>query len=474
MRRKVSFHTHAVEEFNFGAARPGSGRSVVHLVLVNSGRVEARWGFQFPTDMHLEPEYWADSGSLDEVERHHHNVITNQLFTVSPKTGTLAPGESTSILCSFKHTHIGSSRLPVLLKVHLGREILLNWSGVTVERGVPRMFFTSHHHSFHPTPIGLSSYPIQTYEMYNAGEATVTYEVDTGPLEALSTANYLVPVLQCLAGQGEVPASRGCLSPLHLLSSGGQDLLRGGVYLLLYWGECSSDILWPGSGPTVSLSFLPSSTTSVSAPTSVSPTRLPGQTAGLSTEHLALGPLPLFSPTRRLVFLTNHHQTHTLSFSWLLTSAQPAAEVVSVYPGEGYVAPGKSYACRVTFYSQSSPAVYDLDVICKVVDETEMQGYQEKMEEWTRRQENKRHHFTISHHPPPPPPPPTTNTTQQTIPRQLSSNSDLRGSRYQVLPPIGAHPHDMSYKNGRSRTIYLIRSRHRPRQQKPSTDQSTL
>ena len=59
-------------------------------------------GFQFPTDMHLEPEYWADSGSLDEVERHHHDVITNQLFTVSPKTGTLAPGESTSILCSFK------------------------------------------------------------------------------------------------------------------------------------------------------------------------------------------------------------------------------------------------------------------------------------------------------------------------------------------------------------------------------------
>ena len=47
--------------------------------------------------------------------------------------------------------------------------------------------------------------------MYNAGEATVTYEVDTGPLEALSTANYLVPVLQCLAGQGEVPP-RGAAS----------------------------------------------------------------------------------------------------------------------------------------------------------------------------------------------------------------------------------------------------------------------
>ena len=59
-------------------------------------------GFQFPSDMHLEPEYWADSGALDEVERHHHDIITNQLFTVAPKTGRLAPGESVSILCSFK------------------------------------------------------------------------------------------------------------------------------------------------------------------------------------------------------------------------------------------------------------------------------------------------------------------------------------------------------------------------------------
>ena len=59
----------------------------------------------------------------------------------------------------------------------------------------------------------------------------------------------------------------------------------------------------------------------------------------------------------------------------------------------------------------------------QVVDETEMQGYQEKVEEWTRRQENKRHHFTISHPPPPPPPPPppTTNTTTQQVGTKASN-----------------------------------------------------
>ena len=43
MRRRVSVHTHAVEDFHFGAAALGSGHSVVHLVLENRGRVEARW-----------------------------------------------------------------------------------------------------------------------------------------------------------------------------------------------------------------------------------------------------------------------------------------------------------------------------------------------------------------------------------------------------------------------------------------------
>ena len=58
--------------------------------------------FQFPSDMHLEPEFWADTGRLDEVEQHQLDVTTNQLFTVAPKQGTLSPGDTVSVLCSFK------------------------------------------------------------------------------------------------------------------------------------------------------------------------------------------------------------------------------------------------------------------------------------------------------------------------------------------------------------------------------------
>ncbi len=81
--------------------------------------------FQFPGSMYLEPEYWAESGQLDEVEQHELNITDNELFTVQPKRGLLKPGAATTVIASFKHTHIGTSRLPVLLKINRGREILV-------------------------------------------------------------------------------------------------------------------------------------------------------------------------------------------------------------------------------------------------------------------------------------------------------------------------------------------------------------
>ena len=45
----------------------------------------------------------------------------------------------------------------------------------------------------------------QSYELHNAGESAVSYEVDTAPLLALTQSSYLMPILQCLCPQGDVP-----------------------------------------------------------------------------------------------------------------------------------------------------------------------------------------------------------------------------------------------------------------------------
>lgn len=52
--------------------------------------------------MHLEPEYWAESGQMDDIERHELNIVDNELFTVKPKGGTLKPGQITTVTACFK------------------------------------------------------------------------------------------------------------------------------------------------------------------------------------------------------------------------------------------------------------------------------------------------------------------------------------------------------------------------------------
>ena len=53
----------------------------------------------------------------------------------------------------------------------------------------------------------------QAYELHNAGGSAVGYEVDTSPLDALREASYLVPILECLQTQGEVPAGGSATLP---------------------------------------------------------------------------------------------------------------------------------------------------------------------------------------------------------------------------------------------------------------------
>ena len=45
----------------------------------------------------------------------------------------------------------------------------------------------------------------QVYELHNAGDSTVEYEIDTTPLDALREQNYLMDILECLQPKGEIP-----------------------------------------------------------------------------------------------------------------------------------------------------------------------------------------------------------------------------------------------------------------------------
>lgn len=117
--------------------------------------------FLFPADLQLELEYWAETGEFDEDELHEvcvnwnlpsllwfilslsgfvplcvtypkylfwcvqMKVMDNKLFSINPQQGKLEPGECRTVSFTYRHTMAGTDRLPVLLKLARGREILV-------------------------------------------------------------------------------------------------------------------------------------------------------------------------------------------------------------------------------------------------------------------------------------------------------------------------------------------------------------
>ena len=81
--------------------------------------------FKFPMDLYMEPEFWAESGKIDPVEQHELDVVKNSIFSIHPKEGVLNPGEGMVIKLTYTHSYMGINRLPVLLKINRGREIMV-------------------------------------------------------------------------------------------------------------------------------------------------------------------------------------------------------------------------------------------------------------------------------------------------------------------------------------------------------------
>ena len=52
-------------------------------------------------------------------------VMDNKLFTISPKSGKLQAGGSCAVTFTYHHLMPGTDRVPVLLKLSRGREIMV-------------------------------------------------------------------------------------------------------------------------------------------------------------------------------------------------------------------------------------------------------------------------------------------------------------------------------------------------------------
>uniref|UniRef100_A0A8U8AJE2 CFA65 protein n=1 Tax=Geospiza parvula TaxID=87175 RepID=A0A8U8AJE2_GEOPR len=316
-------YTPLLLDFDFGSAPVGSQPTSVMLLLENKGVVPVDWAFLFPYDQKMDIEPWAENVDFTPQELHQMRIQDNQLFSVSPKSGTLLPGQEESVHLSHRHEFIGNDRLPVLLKISYGHEILLTFSGVTVEHDQRYVHFASTKHVFAPIAVGGSHPPTQIYKLYNGGSMPVTFEVQLDNLMKIREKNFQHAVFACLTPRGEIPPGESghigwIFSPLEAKT------YTVDVLIQILEGD-STQITFQGVGynPNVveeaatSRQFFSSAVIPGSARLTV-----PGQVTTLSHNRICLGNIPDCTKAGRLVFLNNISKSKAVVFNWQINAKE--------------------------------------------------------------------------------------------------------------------------------------------------------
>ncbi|KAJ3219527.1 hypothetical protein HDU67_000472 [Dinochytrium kinnereticum] len=371
--------------FNFGAAPIGSKTKTFYLSLMNPGVVPVAWIYYFPNDLEVEIENWADPGDYSEEQIHTNLILDNALFTISPKSGVLHPGESVNIVMTYRHEFAGLHTLPVVFKlkngtsrtdVRSGKEVLVYFIGYTVPIGEKCLYFHSSQHRLQPVPIGAPSPPIQTYNLYNRGSVPLDYHIDTNPLKLLKEQEHSFDIISCLN-------PTGCIQP------GGTASIDW-IFRPLEAKEYKVDIpiiVAEGKTHIVTFSGEGLEYQQINAdPKSLKDTipkvqklSVLRQIASLSLERANFGFVPAGSQSRQITVLRNMSTEMDLSFRWIIPTALQS--VLKVAPQAGRLSGGQSRVCKFIFTPLGSIRIYDADIACEIVNETEMKMYEAEREE---------------------------------------------------------------------------------------------
>ncbi|KAG7241732.1 hypothetical protein INR49_025197 [Caranx melampygus] len=395
LRNYPSTFTNTMLDFNFGAAPMNSDPSNFVLMLHNPGPIPVDWAFLFPEDQQIETEYWAETGEFSSTELKQMKIQDNRVFNISPRMGTLQPGQQRAVHLSYSHFFAGTNRFPVVFKLSYGREILLNFQGVTLGRDRPFLLFSSNCHVFTSVTIGDCFPPKQVYELHNAGAVAVHYEVDRAVLSQLQMDNFNHPVLCCLNPEGEVPPGRTAtvewiFSPLE------SKMYHMDIPIYIDDGD-STLVRFEGCGvysPALGSSNAFSCSETKAPVSSFKRVPFPGQVAFLSQDSVSLGDISVCSRSSRILFLTNVSQTDIVHYSWDLP--QEKTQVVQITPHQGRLDPGECALCVLTFTSTDYPTIYQLDLICQVFQEAALTRYREALRSLEEERERQQNEFIIT------------------------------------------------------------------------------
>ncbi|XP_034550185.1 cilia- and flagella-associated protein 65 isoform X3 [Notolabrus celidotus] len=393
-RSSPSIFTQTLMDFNFSAAPLHSDPSTFMLMFHNPGSLPVDWAFLFPEDQQIELEYWAETGEFSNTELYQMKVQDNRLFSISPSSGTLLPGQQRAVCLSYSHDFAGTDRFPVVFKISHGREILLNFQGVTTETDRPYLHFSSKRHVFTSVTIGDCNPPRQVYELHNGGAVPVHYEVDRTILLQLQVDNFNHPLLCCLNPEDVVqPGETAMLEWIFFP-------LEAKVYhmdILIHVQDGDSTLVrFEGCGlnpPTLCSTNRLKFNDSRNSELCVHRLPFPGQVVFLSENSVSLGNILVGSRSSRMLCLTNVTHADTVHYTWDQQSNQ---QVVHIHPKQGILHPGDSAVCFLTFTATDYPSDYQLDVICQIMQEAALIRYQVSLQRWEEEKERQRVEFTIT------------------------------------------------------------------------------
>ncbi|NXB41086.1 CFA65 protein, partial [Eulacestoma nigropectus] len=420
-------YTPLLLDFDFGSALVGSEPTLVTLLLENKGAVPVDWAFLFPSDQKMDIERWAEDTDFTPQELHQMRIQDNQLFSVSPKSGTLFPGQEKPVQLSHRHDFIGTDCLPVLLKISYGHEILLTFSSVTVEHNQRYIHFASNKHRFAPIAVGSSHPPIQIYKLYNGGSMPVTFEVQLDSIVKIREKNFQHPVFVCLTPRGEIPPGETghiewIFSPLEAKTYSVDvpiHILEGESTPITFRGEGHHpDIVQEAS---TSGQFFSSAVFPGSAKLTV-----PGQAAALSHHRICIGNIPDCTKIRRVAFLNNISKGKAVVFTWQISCCK--GKVLEIAPESGVVQPGESIPCFITLQPTRKPSFCKINLVCEVYTQESLVQYERELQEWEEEKERQAVEFTITEK--------DLGTKKKlTLPSVVTV---IR--KYKTLPPIKSHP----------------------------------
>lgn len=124
-------------------------------------------------------------------------------FDVHPRSGTIAPHGSLTLVISYKYTSLkfgGVHRLPLLFRVMHGKQVWIDLVGETLAPSTALLFVPDHTTvQLRPVSIGLpvEEVPVQTIRFWNVGDADAPYNVE---------------ILECLGPSATVASTAGWIS----------------------------------------------------------------------------------------------------------------------------------------------------------------------------------------------------------------------------------------------------------------------